>query len=222
MSVNCITDDVKAVIGAESEASHAEQSSEVRRSPHATMDQAPRDRDEDWAPAQARDGDRMSRARRWIGSSLLPVALVLAAVAPEAGVQGAKKVRLVFTATPTNTSQYLWAALFMLYTPRSAGFWAIATCLGVYFGFRVLYDRDLPLGGRARDGWRHVVEGCRDGAGTATVIGVLVAGSQIMVDVIGLALAAITLALPRFVRGELLGPRAALEASGPSDGREKG
>jgi TRAP transporter 4TM/12TM fusion protein len=76
--------------------------------------------------------------------------------------------------------------LFMLYTPRYAGFWAIGTCLAVYFGFRLLYDRDLTLGGRAADGVRHVVEGCRDGAGTAAVIGVLVAGSQIMVAVMGL------------------------------------
>ena len=76
--------------------------------------------------------------------------------------------------------------LFMLYTPRYAGFWAIATCLGVYFGFRLLYDRDLGLGGRAKDGVRHVVDGCREGAGTAAVIGVLVAGSQIMVAVMGL------------------------------------
>lgn len=90
---------------------------------------------------------------------------------------------IVVLAIPLAALSYF---LFMLYTPRYAGFWAIATCLGVYFGFRLLYDRDLALGGRARDGWRHVVEGCRDGAGTAAVIGVLVAGSQIMVAVMGL------------------------------------
>jgi TRAP transporter 4TM/12TM fusion protein len=76
--------------------------------------------------------------------------------------------------------------LFMLYTPRYAGFWAIATCLTVYFGFRLLHDRDLPIGARASDGVRRVVDGCRDGASTAAVIGVLVAGSQIMVAVMGL------------------------------------
>jgi TRAP transporter 4TM/12TM fusion protein len=76
--------------------------------------------------------------------------------------------------------------LFMLYTPRYAGFWAIATCLGVFLGFRLLLDRDAPLGRRARDGWGRVVEGCRDGAATAATIGVLVAGSQIMVAVMGL------------------------------------
>jgi len=45
MSQNYITDDVKAVIGAESEpveAYHAVESGEVRRFHHATMDQAPR------------------------------------------------------------------------------------------------------------------------------------------------------------------------------------
>jgi TRAP transporter 4TM/12TM fusion protein len=76
--------------------------------------------------------------------------------------------------------------LFMLYTPRYAGFWAIATCLGVYFAFRLLYDRDAPLGERVKDGVLRVVDGCRDGASTAAVIGVLVAGSQIMVAVMGL------------------------------------
>jgi TRAP transporter 4TM/12TM fusion protein len=76
--------------------------------------------------------------------------------------------------------------LFRLYTPRYAGFWAIATCLVLYLGFRVLYDRDLPVRGRAKDGWRRIVDGCRDGAGTAATIGVLVAGSQIMVAVMGL------------------------------------
>ncbi len=76
--------------------------------------------------------------------------------------------------------------LFMLYTPRYAGFWAIATCLSVYFAFRLLYDRDRTLAGRARDGVARVIDGCREGAGTAAVIGVLVAGSQIMVAVMGL------------------------------------
>ena len=52
MSVNYITDEVKAVIGAESEpveAYHAVESSEVRRFHHATMDPAPRYWDRDWA-----------------------------------------------------------------------------------------------------------------------------------------------------------------------------
>lgn len=52
MSVNYITDEVKAVIGAESEpieAYHPVDSSEVRRFHHATMDQAPRYWDQDWA-----------------------------------------------------------------------------------------------------------------------------------------------------------------------------
>jgi hypothetical protein len=52
MSVNYITDEVKALIGAESppiEASHAVESSEVRRFHHATMDPAPRYWDEGWA-----------------------------------------------------------------------------------------------------------------------------------------------------------------------------
>jgi len=52
MSPNYITDDVKAVIGAESEpveAYHAVESGEVRRFHHATMDQAPRYWDGGWA-----------------------------------------------------------------------------------------------------------------------------------------------------------------------------
>jgi MaoC dehydratase-like protein len=51
MSVNYITDEVKAVIGAESEpieAYHAVEPSEVWRFHHATMDQAPRYWDRDW------------------------------------------------------------------------------------------------------------------------------------------------------------------------------
>ena len=55
-----------------------------------------------------------------------------------------------------------------------------------------------------------------------TVAGILAMTPGLVTDVIGLALAAITLALPRIVRGQWLGPRAALEASGPSDGRKKG
>ena len=52
MSVNYITDEVKAVIGVESEpveASHPVEPSEVRRFHHATMDPAPRYWDQDWA-----------------------------------------------------------------------------------------------------------------------------------------------------------------------------
>ena len=64
----------------------------------------------------------MSRTRRWIGAALLPLALVLASVAPEAAAQGAKKVRLVFTATPTNTSQYLWAAQHMKLVAGATGY----------------------------------------------------------------------------------------------------
>ena len=52
MSVNYITDEVKAVIGVESEpieAYYPVEPSEVRRFHHATMDQAPRYWDQDWA-----------------------------------------------------------------------------------------------------------------------------------------------------------------------------
>jgi acyl dehydratase len=52
MSVNYITDEVKAVIGAESEpieACHPVDASEVRRFHHAVMDPAPRYWDKDWA-----------------------------------------------------------------------------------------------------------------------------------------------------------------------------
>jgi len=52
MSVNYITDKVKAVIGAESkpvEAYHAVEPSEVRRFHHATMDPARRYWDGEWA-----------------------------------------------------------------------------------------------------------------------------------------------------------------------------
>jgi TRAP-type uncharacterized transport system fused permease subunit len=107
--------------------------------------------------------------------------------------------------------------LFMLYTPRYAWFWAIPTCLGVFFGFRLLYDRDLGLGGRVRDGVRRVVDGCREGAATAAVIGVLVAGSQIMVAVMGLTGVGLKF------RGAVLAPSAALETgAGPPSGRKKG
>jgi hypothetical protein len=52
MSVNYITDEVKSVIGAETplvEAIHPIEAGEVRRFHHATMDQAPRYFDADWA-----------------------------------------------------------------------------------------------------------------------------------------------------------------------------
>ncbi|MEJ1974753.1 MAG: MaoC family dehydratase N-terminal domain-containing protein [Acetobacteraceae bacterium] len=59
MSVNYITDDVKAVIGAETElvvATHPVEASEVRRFHHATMDAARRYWDADWAAASRYGG----------------------------------------------------------------------------------------------------------------------------------------------------------------------
>lgn len=64
----------------------------------------------------------MSATRRWIGAALLPLALVVASVLPEAAAQGGKKVRLVFTTTPTNTSQYLWAAQHMKLVAVATGY----------------------------------------------------------------------------------------------------
>lgn len=63
----------------------------------------------------------MSTTRRLIGTALLSIALVLVVVAI-AVAQGGKKVRLVFTATPTNTSQYLWAAQHMKAVATATGF----------------------------------------------------------------------------------------------------
>jgi uncharacterized protein len=66
----------------------------------------------------------MSLTRRSIGRALLPAALVLALTlaAGDALAQGGKKVRLVFTATPTNTSQYLWAAQHMKAVATATGY----------------------------------------------------------------------------------------------------
>lgn len=63
----------------------------------------------------------MSATRRLIGAALLSIALVLVVFAI-AVAQGGKKVRLVFTATPTNTSQYLWAAQHMKAVATATGF----------------------------------------------------------------------------------------------------
>jgi hypothetical protein len=69
----------------------------------------------------------MSAIRRSVAAAPLSIALVLAIVvvlATGAVAQGGKKVRLVFTATPTNTSQYLWAAQHMkavAYRPDQLG-----------------------------------------------------------------------------------------------------
>jgi TRAP transporter TAXI family solute receptor len=63
----------------------------------------------------------MSLTRRFIGAALLPAALVLALGTADAVAQG-KKVRLVFTATPTNTSQYLWAAQHMKLVAAATGY----------------------------------------------------------------------------------------------------
>ena len=67
----------------------------------------------------------MSGTRRSVAAAVLSIALVLAvfaAVASEAAAQGGKKVRLVFTATPTNTSQYLWAAQHMKLVASATGY----------------------------------------------------------------------------------------------------
>jgi TRAP transporter TAXI family solute receptor len=63
----------------------------------------------------------MSLTRRSIGAALLPAALALALGATDAVAQGTK-VRLVFTATPTNTSQYLWAAQHMKLVAAATGY----------------------------------------------------------------------------------------------------
>jgi TRAP transporter TAXI family solute receptor len=63
----------------------------------------------------------MSANRRLIAAALCSAALGLALVAG-AGAQGARKVRLVFTATPTNTSQYLWAAQHMKAVASATGY----------------------------------------------------------------------------------------------------
>ncbi len=53
---------------------------------------------------------------------MLSALLVLAGVATDAAAQAGKKIRLVFTATPTNTSQYLWAAQHMKLVAAKTGY----------------------------------------------------------------------------------------------------
>lgn len=81
---------------------------------------------------------------------------------------------------------FLFILLLLAYTPRYAGFWAIAGCVTVFVVARLLIDRDGSLGSRARDAVRIVLDGSRQGAQTIATIGVMVAGSQIIVAVIGL------------------------------------
>jgi uncharacterized protein len=58
-----------------------------------------------------------------VKSLLLAGLLAVTALSPGHGfAQGGKKVRLVFTATPTNTSQYLWAAQHMKAVAAATGF----------------------------------------------------------------------------------------------------
>jgi len=67
----------------------------------------------------------MSAIRRSVAAALLSIALVpaiVAVLATGAVAQGGKKVRLVFTATPTNTSQYLWAAQHMKAVATATGY----------------------------------------------------------------------------------------------------
>jgi TRAP transporter TAXI family solute receptor len=64
----------------------------------------------------------MSARRRWIGAAVLSLSVALLSAAPEAAAQAGKKVRLVFTATPSNTSQYLWAAQHMKLVAAGTGF----------------------------------------------------------------------------------------------------
>ncbi len=81
---------------------------------------------------------------------------------------------------------FLMALLIMAYTPRYAGFWAIASCVGVYAAARLGVDRDGTLGSRLREVGRKLWEGCVHGAQTAATIGIIVAASQIIVAVMGL------------------------------------
>ena len=64
---------------------------------------------------------QLSGTRRFTAAALLSSALVLV-ICAAAGAQGVKKVRLVFTATPTNTSQYLWAAQHMKAVANATGY----------------------------------------------------------------------------------------------------
>ena len=81
---------------------------------------------------------------------------------------------------------FLLVLLTLSYTPRYSGFAAVACCIGVYAIARLALDRDGDIGTRLKDVIVKVCEGCKQGAKTIAAIGVMIAGSQIIVAVMGL------------------------------------
>jgi len=79
--------------------------------------------------------------------------------------------------------------IIMMFSPRYAGFWAVAINVAIFFVLAIPIGRGFSLEkvlGSVKSSGSDVVAGMVEGGGTVATIGVLVAGAQIMVGTLGI------------------------------------
>ncbi|HSB82414.1 MAG TPA: TRAP transporter fused permease subunit, partial [Candidatus Methylomirabilis sp.] len=79
--------------------------------------------------------------------------------------------------------------IVMMFSPRYAGFWAVAINIVMFLAFTIPIGTGFSLGKAAesiKNSGSHIVAGMVEGGGTVATIGVLVAGAQIMVGTLGI------------------------------------
>ncbi len=79
--------------------------------------------------------------------------------------------------------------IIQMFSPRYAGFWAVAINVAIFFVLAIPIGRGFSLEkvlGSVKSSGSDVVAGMVEGGGTVATIGVLVAGAQIMVGTLGI------------------------------------
>lgn len=79
--------------------------------------------------------------------------------------------------------------IVMMFSPRYAGFWAVAINIVMFLGFTIPIGTGFSLekaAGSIKNSGAQIVAGMVEGGGTVATIGVLVAGAQIMVGTLGI------------------------------------
>ncbi len=93
---------------------------------------------------------------------------------------------LILLLVPVMVLVYL---IVMMFSPRFAGFWAVAINIVMFFGFMIPFGKGFSFEkavGSIRNSSSQIVAGMVEGGGTVATIGVLVAGAQIMVGTLGI------------------------------------
>jgi TRAP transporter 4TM/12TM fusion protein len=93
---------------------------------------------------------------------------------------------LVLLLVPVIALVYL---IVMMFSPRYAGFWAVAINIAMFLVFAIPMGTGFSLqkaAGSVKNSGSQIVAGMVEGGGTVATIGVLVAGAQIMVGTLGI------------------------------------